>query len=123
MFQATSDVSATRAHDLVTRDAKEYQAGGQRSLAVAQVETVGPALRDRTRELLDELEAERAARGHALMALMVTDILAKGTKLLVAGDLAPVERAFGLDADGGVLDLPGVMSRKKQVVPPLLAAL
>jgi manganese-dependent inorganic pyrophosphatase len=122
MFQATSDVSATPAHDLVTRDAKEYQAGGQRTLAVAQIETVGPALRDRTRELLDELEAERAARGHAVMALMVTDILAKGTQLLVAGDLAPVERAFGVEPDGGVIDLPGVMSRKKQVVPPLLAA-
>ena len=122
MFQATSDVSATPAHDLVTRDAKEYQAGGQRTLAVAQIETVGPALRDRTRELLDELEAERASRGHAVMALMVTDILAKGTQLLVAGDLAPVERAFGVEPDGGVIDLPGVMSRKKQVVPPLLAA-
>jgi manganese-dependent inorganic pyrophosphatase len=122
MFQATSDVSATPAHDLVTRDAKEYQAGGQRTLAVAQIETVGPALRDRTRELLDELEAERAVRGHAVMALMVTDILAKGTQLLVAGDLAPVERAFGVEPDGGVVDLPGVMSRKKQVVPPLLAA-
>jgi len=122
MFQATSDVSATPAHDLVTRDAKEYQAGGQRTLAVAQIETVGPALRDRTGELLDELEAERASRGHAVMALMVTDILAKGTQLLVAGDLAPVERAFGVEPDGGVVDLPGVMSRKKQVVPPLLAA-
>jgi manganese-dependent inorganic pyrophosphatase len=122
MFQATSDVSATPAHDLVTRDAKEYQAGGQRTLAVAQIETVGPALRDRTGELLDELEAERASRGHAVMALMVTDILAKGTQLLVAGDLAPVERAFGVEPDGGVIDLPGVMSRKKQVVPPLLAA-
>jgi manganese-dependent inorganic pyrophosphatase len=122
MFQATSDVSATPAHDLVTRDAKEYQAGGQRTLAVAQVETVGPALRDRMPELLEELEVERAARGHQLYALMVTDILAKGTKLLVAGDPAPVERAFGQAADGGVLDLPGVMSRKKQVVPPLLTA-
>ena len=35
---------------------------------------------------------------------------------------APVERAFSVDADGGVLDLPGVMSRKKQVAPRLLAA-
>ena len=122
MFQAGSDVSATSAHDLVTRDAKEYHAGGQRTLAVAQIETVGPALRDRTPELLQELEAERRAGGHQLYALMVTDILAKGTKLLVAGDPAPVERAFGHAADGGVVDLPGVMSRKKQVVPPLLAA-
>ena len=46
----------------------------------------------------------------------------EGSELLVAGDLAPVERAFDAEADGGVLELPGVMSRKKQVAPKLLAA-
>jgi manganese-dependent inorganic pyrophosphatase len=41
----------------------------------------------------------------------------------VAGDAGPVERAFGVQARKNVLDLPGVMSRKKQVAPRLLAAL
>ena len=40
----------------------------------------------------------------------------------MAGDTAPVERAFGVAATDSVLDLPGVMSRKKQVAPKLLAA-
>jgi manganese-dependent inorganic pyrophosphatase len=53
---------------------------------------------------------------------MVTDILAKGTQLLVAGDVALAERALGADAVDGVIDLPGVMSRKKQVAPRLLGA-
>ena len=53
---------------------------------------------------------------------MVTDILAKGTKLLVSGNRASVERAFECDERDGVIDLPGVMSRKKQVAPKLLAA-
>ena len=53
---------------------------------------------------------------------MVTDILAKGTKLLVAGEHGPLERAFGQPVRRR-LDLPGVMSRKKQVAPKLLAAL
>ena len=53
---------------------------------------------------------------------MVTDILAQGTDLLVAGDMAPLERAFDSQADDGVLELPGVMSRKKQVAPKLMAA-
>jgi manganese-dependent inorganic pyrophosphatase len=122
MFQATSDVSGLPAKAIVGRDAKEYQAGAQQTLTVAQIETVGRTLRDRTAELLDELEAQRAARGHVLSALMVTDILSKGTDLLVAGDRASVERAFGGSLPDGVLELPGVMSRKKQVVPKLLAA-
>ena len=54
---------------------------------------------------------------------MVTDILGKGTKLLVAGDPVPLERAFGQELEDGVLDLPGVMSRKKQVAPKVLGAL
>ena len=54
---------------------------------------------------------------------MVTDILAKNTKMLVAGDAVPLERAFGQELEDGALDLPGVMSRKKQVAPKLLGAL
>jgi manganese-dependent inorganic pyrophosphatase len=54
---------------------------------------------------------------------MITDILAKGTKMLVAGDATPVERVFGRPVVDGAIDLPGVMSRKKQVAPKLLAAL
>ena len=69
------------------------------------------------------MDAVRERNEQPLYALMVTDIMARGTKLLVAGNPAPLERAFGVDAEGGVLDLPGVMSRKKQVAPEVLAAL
>jgi manganese-dependent inorganic pyrophosphatase len=122
MFESTSDVSGLPATAILARDAKEYEAGGQRTLMIAQIETVGRTLVDRTHELLEALEAERAARGHFLAALMVTDILGKGTDLLVAGDRSAIERAFGKEVDDGVVELPGVMSRKKQVAPKLLAA-
>ena len=54
---------------------------------------------------------------------MVTDILAKDTELYVSGDPGPLEPAFGREARDGVIALPGVMSRKKQVAPKVLAAL
>jgi manganese-dependent inorganic pyrophosphatase len=54
---------------------------------------------------------------------MVTDVLAKGTNLLVAGDVGAVGRAFGVEPDDSVIELPGVMSRKKQVAPKLLQGL
>ena len=73
-------------------------------------------------ELLAALDAVRERDGHALVALMVTDILRKGTALYASGDRAAIQRAFD-NGDGGVIDLPGVMSRKKQVAPRLLAAL
>jgi manganese-dependent inorganic pyrophosphatase len=122
MFESTSDVSHVPGEDIVGRDVKEYEVGPGQTISIAQVETVGDSLQERKDELLDALRAQREREGHLLSALMVTDILAKGSDLLVAGDLAPVERAFDSEADEGVLDLPGVMSRKKQVAPKLLAA-
>jgi manganese-dependent inorganic pyrophosphatase len=71
---------------------------------------------------LHALEAVRARRDYALYALMVTDILAKDTELFVSGETGPLEQAFGEPVSDGVLDLPGVMSRKKQVAPKVLAA-
>jgi manganese-dependent inorganic pyrophosphatase len=122
MFEATSDVSHVAAADIVGRDAKQYELEPGHTISIAQIETVGESLLERKDELLEALRAQREGEGHVLAALMVTDILAKGSELLVAGDLAPVEQAFDSEADGGVLDLPGVMSRKKQVAPKLLAA-
>jgi manganese-dependent inorganic pyrophosphatase len=122
MFEAGSDVSEATADDIVSRDAKEYEVG-QATIAIAQIETVGAALADRHDELLEALRKMRERNRHTVSALMVTDILEKGTTLLVVGDTAPVARAFGSDAEDGIVDLPGVMSRKKQVAPVLLGAL
>src|SRR3954467_12573872 len=123
MFESTSDVSEVDAADIVQRDAKEYAVGDGQSLVIAQIETVGDAVLQRREELLEELAELRESRHLALYALMVTDIMAKGTKMLVAGDHAPLERVFGQPVVDGAIDLPGVMSRKKQVAPKLLAAL
>jgi len=122
MFEQTSDTSRMAAKDIVSSDAKEYRAGTDQTVCIAQIETVGDSLLERRDELLDAMHSARERGGHALYALMVTDILAKGTKLLVSGNPAPLERAFECEASNGGIDLPGVMSRKKQVAPKLLAA-
>ena len=57
-----------------------------------------------------------------MFALMVTDILSKGTELLVTGDRATIERAFDRPPADGAVSLPGIMSRKKEVAPKLMAA-
>ena len=72
--------------------------------------------------MLAALEKLRGRNGYLFAALMVTDIISQGTELLCAGDCAPIERVFDAKARDGVIDLPGVMSRKKQVAPKLLAA-
>jgi manganese-dependent inorganic pyrophosphatase len=122
MFEATSDLSHVPAAQIVTRDAKVYEAGAGATLAIAQVETVGQALGERRDELLAAMRDARERRGHVLYALMVTDILARDTELYAVGETGPLEHAFGAELDGGAIALPGVMSRKKQVAPKVLAA-
>lgn len=122
MFEASSDVSSLPAAEIISRDAKEYQVSSG-TICIAQVEVVGVSLLDRKEELLKQLERMREERGYLFFALMVTDIVSRGTELLVAGEISPVERVFGERAEDRVIDLPGVMSRKKQVAPKLLAAL
>jgi manganese-dependent inorganic pyrophosphatase len=123
MFERTSDVTRVPAAEIVARDVKDYDAGDGQTLRIAQVETVGQTLRERRTELVAALDVVREREGHAVVALMVTDIMGKATTLYASGERAPLERAFGRQTDGGVVDLPGVMSRKKQVAPKLLAAL
>jgi manganese-dependent inorganic pyrophosphatase len=91
-------------------------------MCISQIETVGPGLLRRKDELLGALEELRQKNGYLFAALMVTDIVARGTELLCVGQYASVEHAFGTQAKDHVIDLPGVMSRKKQVAPVLLAA-
>ncbi len=122
MFEETSEVSQLAAEQIVARDAKEYRVAGGRTICIAQIETVGKALLERQRELTEAIEGARDSGGHLLFALMVTDIVTNGTDLLVAGDRGLVERAFGRPTGNGSLELPGVMSRKKQVAPQLISA-
>src|ERR671910_1140936 len=123
MFEASSDVSDLSVEEIVNRDAKEYGTSSGEKMSVSQVETVGIDLLERKDELLGALEDLRAQNGYVFSALMVTDIIEGGTELLCAGDCAPVERAFDSRAENGIIGLPGVMSRKKQVAPKLLAVL
>jgi manganese-dependent inorganic pyrophosphatase len=122
MFEASSDVSELSAEEIVHRDAKEYGTSSGEKMSISQVETVGKGLLERKDELMKSLEALRADNGYLFAALMVTDIIEGGTELLCTGNCSPLEQAFDAKARDGVIDLPGVMSRKKQVAPKLLAA-
>ena len=123
MFEASSDVSGLSGAEIVERDAKTYELDGERTALVGQVEVVGEELLSRADELREALEGARSDGGHAIAALMVTDIVARATTLLVAGEVDAVARAFGeRGGEDGAILLEGVMSRKKQVAPKIIAA-
>ncbi|MCA1715567.1 MAG: putative manganese-dependent inorganic diphosphatase [Actinobacteria bacterium] len=122
MFEASSDVSDLSAEEIIGRDQKEYALGDAGTMSISQIETVGAGLLERKSEMLDALEGLRQSNGYLFAALMVTDIVEGGTDLLCVGECDPIERVFDQQARDNVINLPGVMSRKKQVAPRLLAA-
>ena len=66
----------------------------------------------------------RSAKNYAASFLMITSIIDESTNLIFAGNMdAVVGKAFAKDVLDKEVYLPGVMSRKKQIVPQILAAL
>ena len=123
MFEASSDVTDLSGAEIVNRDAKEYGTSSGGRVSVSQIETVGQGLLERKDELVSALEGLRDENGYTFSALMVTDITQGGTQLLCVGDCSAVHLAFDAGPQNGTIELPGVMSRKKQVAPALLAIL
>jgi len=122
MFASTSDVSEVPADEIVGRDAKEYTLPSGETISIAQIETVGSGVLERREELATAIAEVRERNGYALAALMVTDILARGSMAIAVGDDSALVRAFGERNADGLIPMPGVMSRKKQVAPLLLGA-
>jgi hypothetical protein len=88
---------------------------------VCRCRVVGKSLLDRKPELLEALQRASEREGFHLDALMVSDVPSRGRDLLIAGDAAAVAGALAADLRDGEIALPGVMGRKQQVAPELLA--
>ncbi len=120
MFKAKSKIGEKSAREIVLNDYKVYEWNGKKVL-INQVEVIDDSeVLERKEEILDEMEKVKREQGLFAVITMVTDIMKEGTTLLaVADDIAPIEKAFGKKLESGSVWLPGVMSRKKQIVPPL----
>ncbi|GBG95820.1 manganese-dependent inorganic pyrophosphatase [Ligilactobacillus salitolerans] len=120
MLKAGTNLATKTAEELVTSDAKSFEMGGK-TVRVDQVNTVDLSeVFAREEELRAAIAAQNSDNGYDLFLLMVTNILDSNTRLLAIGDGQDfVEKAFGKKLTDDKVDLPGVVSRKKQVVPPL----
>lgn len=120
MFTVKSAVGDTPVRDLVKRDFKDFDMSGNK-VGIAQLEVVDLAIFD---DIKADLEADIAKfkeeGGRHSVLLLLTDIMKEGSELLVVSDdISVTEKAFGKTTENGKVWLEGVLSRKKQVVPPL----
>jgi manganese-dependent inorganic pyrophosphatase len=121
MFAAKSDVSAFSEAELLRMDSKSYEVGGT-TFRVSVLETTSPdQVLSRKEALLAAMPQVAEEDGVDQVLLFVVDILREEATLLVPNELVKrvAEKSFGAAVEGDAVVLPGVMSRKKQIIPNL----
>ena len=121
LFKAKSDVSAFSDAALLRMDSKEYTLAGK-ELRVSVLETTSPkVLLDRKAALMAAMPGVAKEDNADQVLLFVIDILKEEATLLVPNDLVKqmAEASFGVKVTGDTVVLPGIMSRKKQIIPAL----
>lgn len=110
------------AAEMVGNDIKMFEVAGTK-LLIGQYETVDKSralgMIPEIREAMRAYQADKAADG---IVLCITDIMEEGSQVLLEGDTAAAQKGLEIaDVAEGVW-MPGVLSRKKQVAAPILAA-
>ena len=124
MLKAGADVSGKTIEQLISLDAKEFQMGSAK-VEIAQVNAVGiDEVFERKAEIEEALSRVIAEKELDLFLFVVTDILTNDSTAIAVGEAAKtVEQAFNVTLHNNKATLKGIVSRKKQIVPPLTDAL
>ena len=103
-------------------DIKMFEGAGTK-LLIGQYETVDKSralgMIPEIREAMRAYQAEKAADG---IVLCITDIMEEGSQVLLEGDTATAQKGLQIEDVAEGVWMPGVLSRKKQVAAPILAA-
>lgn len=121
MFAAKSDVSSFSDAELLRMDSKEYEVDGTK-FRVSVLETTSPAtVLDRKDSLIASMTDVATEDAVDQVLLFVVDILNEQSTLLVPNDLVRTvaAKSFDVRAEADSVVLPGVVSRKKQIIPNL----
>ena len=109
------------AEELVLTDFKDFHIA-EHYLGVSQITCVdSEKLMSRQEEFLEVMRKLMEERSYSMMILMLTDVLAEGSHLLYLGDEEIFRQAFNTELKSHACFLPGIVSRKKQVIPMLTA--
>ncbi|MBI0092919.1 manganese-dependent inorganic pyrophosphatase [Lactobacillus sp. M0403] len=123
-LKAGTNIADKSEEELIDLDAKSFELNGQ-TARVAQINVVDlPEAMERKDSFLKAMKDASEAENYDLFMLLITNVLDSDSKALVVGNdnaKAAFEKAFGKVVDSEI-DLPGVVSRKKQVVPQLTEA-
>ncbi len=120
MLKAGTDLSDFTAEELINLDSKEFEANGMK-FQVAQVNTasIEDVLKSKE-EIENAINAFIKANSIDLFLFAITDIINSNSQAIILGTKTDVaEKAFNVKLENNMAFLPGVVSRKKQIIPVL----
>ncbi|MBP3454004.1 MAG: putative manganese-dependent inorganic diphosphatase [Clostridia bacterium] len=118
IFSLGTDASKT-VEELLATDFKEFHIAGH-TLGIGQITCLDTdSVLARLPELLPAMEKMKHDKEYDMQLLMLTDVLREGTELIFLGDDDVIRMAFNAEVQDNHVFLPGVVSRKKQIVPAL----
>ena len=120
MLKAGTDLSDLTAQELISLDCKECSLNGKKA-KIAQVNSADiSVMLARKNEIEEAMKSDIEANGVELFVFVITDIIESNSQAIVLGaETAIFERAFNTTLENDEAYLPGVVSRKKQILPPL----
>ncbi|WP_283678178.1 manganese-dependent inorganic pyrophosphatase [Lentilactobacillus sp. Marseille-Q4993] len=124
MLKAGTNTDAKSDKELIDSDAKSFNLGGK-NIRIDQINVVDfDDILKRKSDILAAMKQEADEENYDLFLVLITNVLNSDSKMFVLGEPAEaVEKAFNKKIADSTLELPGVVSRKKQVVPQLTDAL
>lgn len=123
MLMAGTSFAKAEMKSIINQDKKVF-AINEREIAVAQINTVSiEDIEKRETEIKKEIEHEIGKYGYSLFLFVVTDIINSNSLAFVYGDnLELIEEAFQKEIKDNKLMLENVVSRKKQIIPYIMAS-
>lgn len=125
LLKAGTNIASKTEKELINLDAKSFELNGH-IVRIAQINTVDlPEAMERKAAFMKEMQNASASDNYEMFMLVITNILDSNSEAIVVGtDECKLlfEKAFDKKLVDSSVALPGVVSRKKQVVPPLTQA-
>lgn len=117
MLKAGTDLSDYTADELINIDSKEFDANGLK-VQVAQVNTasIEDVLKGK-QDIENAINKFMESNNTDLFMLAITDIINSNSQVIALGKTDVIEKAFNVTLEDNMAFLPGVVSRKKQIIP------
>ena len=120
MFKAGTSLVGKTPQELLSQDFKTFTID-ENKIGIAQVYTMDPdSLKDMKKDLIILMEERAKEHDYSIFILMLTDIFKEASEMIIVGhNKELVAKAFGKTLVSNSFYAPDVLSRKKQVVPPI----